>query len=339
MPTRPTPYGWSVCCLAGLLLLAAATAGHAEERARTLVYDPAGEQFVETPPPPPGTAAGMVYEMEQQLRDQRYGRVLRLAKRFKKAYGEGDAQYPAVLICRAKALIGQRSFSKAHDVLQEYLNQYAGFELTGEAWRLEFVIAETYLGGTKRKVWGLRWFSGEEIALRIMDDLAAGGPDQPLAPLALKTKADYLFRRGEYELAELDYARLVRDHPHSRYHQVSLRRTAESALASFAGVPYDGSALIEAQERYRDYRQVYPGPAEQEGVDVVLQGIAEQQAAKEVATGQYYERTDHLASAVFYYQRVVQHWPNTVAATQARDRLALLEPAEAVEVPEGRDTP
>jgi len=238
--------------------------------------------------------------------------------------GVSDPLYPEVLIAKAEALIGRRSYHEAYVTLQEFLGEFAGMGLTSEALRLEIVIAETYLAGVKRKVWGLRWLSGEDTAFCILDEISADYPKSLLAEHAIKAKADYLFAKGEHALSELEYSRLLKDYPQSRHYQFCLRRSAEAALAGFEGVEYDEAALIEAEERYRDYRHFYPEAADREGVGLVLDGIREKRAEKDFSVGRYYERTDHLRSAIFQYQLVRERWPETLAATKATSRLELL---------------
>ena len=297
------------------------------ERARTLEYDEKQSEWLEVAPPPPGTPEGDLRLAKVALGEERFRKALKLSRQVVKRYGEDVEVYPEALIVQAEALIGLHEYHDAHLILDEFLNMFRGFEAVVDALRLEFVIAETYLSGTKRKLWGLRIFSGVDIAFRVLDEISAGYEDTELSALALKTKADYQYRKGEYALAELDYAQLVRYHPDSRYHQIALRRTAESALASFAGVDYDEAALIEAAERFRDYARQYPGAAAREQVDATLDGIAARRAQKELRIGAYYERTDHLASAVFYYESVATQWPDTAAAAEAQRRLQLLSPS------------
>jgi len=198
--------------------------------------------------------------------------------------------------------------------------------LTSEALRLQFVIAEAYLGGARREFLGLKILDAEDEGYRILDEISIEYENGDLALAAIKTKADHMFRKGDHALAELEYDRMVKEYPRSRYHQYALARSAESALASHAGVEYDESALIEAEERYREYRRLYPGAADRAGVGLILDGIREQRAEKEFITGQYYERTNHLSSAVYYYQSVVEDWPGTLAAARAADRLELIGP-------------
>jgi len=293
-------------------------------RMHSLTYDAKAKRWVESIPPPIGTAQGDLYVARQLVRTGAYRKALSKLDQWGRQYAETDRHYPEALLVRAEALIGQKKFDKAHAVLLTFLGEFGGMALTSEALRLEFIVAEAYLSGVKRKLLGFKLLSGEDTALRILDDISIDYPEQPLAVAAIKTKADYRFKKGDHALAELEYARLLKEYPRSRYHQYALSRTAESALASFGGVDYDAAALIEAEERYDEYRTRYPGAAQREGVGLVLDGIAEQRAEKEFQIGRYYDRTDHLNSAIFYYRSVIANWPDSVAARKAQSRLELI---------------
>lgn len=295
-----------------------------EPRARTLEYTPARQTWIEVPPPAPGTPESDLHQIRMLIKDEKNRAALRASKRFIKRHGDTGELYPAVLLTRAQALIGQRKFAKAHKALQEFLSEFGGGSLTAEALRLEFVIAETYFTGVKRKFLGFRILSGADIAFAILDDISVNYPQMPFAEYAIKTKADYMFAHGDHALAELEYARLLKDYPNTQYQQYALRRTAEAALASFAGVEYDDAALIEAEERYRDYLARYGAMAQREGVDLILVDIRERRAEKLFVIGEYYERTDHLSSAVFNYRLIAEQWPGSIAAGKAASKLDLL---------------
>jgi len=299
-------------------------------RLRTLTYDPQKKDWIEEAPPPEGTAEGDLFAIRTTIKEGHHRRALSAVGRFIKKYGDHDATYPEALLAKAEALIGLKDYDKAHKVLQTFLSEFGGMSLTSEALRLEFVIAETWLTGVKRTVWGVFRVSGVDMAYQILDEISGEYPDQRIAELAIKTKADHLFRTGEHALAELEYGRMVREYPRSRYHPFAVGRTAESALASFGGVDYDEAALIEAEERYNDYRHQYRAAAEAEGVGLILDGIRETRAEKDFQVGQYYERTDHLGSAVFYYRSAKNSYSETIAAAKATARLELLGAAEPV---------
>lgn len=323
--------------LVGVGLLCAAAAAQSE-RLRELRYDPQRGEWHEVAPPPPGTPEGDLYSVRELTRQQEYGAALRAAARFEDRYGKESEHKPNLLIARAEVFVARRNCDKAHKTLQTFLNEFGGHELTGEALRLEFLVAENYLAGVKRKVWGFIPVPAQSEGQRILDEISAGYPEYEIAPLALKAKADYLFRTGEFDVAEQEYARLVQNFPESRYVQYCLLSAARASLAAFSGVEYDEGALVQAEERFREYRAQYPADAESEGIDLVLETIRSRRAEKEYSIAQYYERTEHISSAVFYYESVAQNWPDTVAGIRAQDRLALLgaaplpEPGTADEV-------
>jgi len=316
---------WSAL-LGAIALASTAPATRAQPvRVRTLTFDPKEQKWVEEAHPLAGTAEGDLYKIRELNAKERHRKALTAMKAFVKKYGRDNALYAELLLERAEAWIGRKDLVKAHEALEEFLGEFSGVALTSEALRLEFVIAESFLAGAKRKVWGIFRFSGHDLAYKILDEISASHPDSRYAELAIKTKADHLFKEGDHDLAELEYARLLRNYPQSRYHQFALRRSADAALASFGGVEYDEAALVEADERFRDYEARYAAAAKRESVDAILDGIRESRAEKEFQIAAYYEKTEHLGTAIFYYRLVVKDWPGTIAATKAVDRLSLLE--------------
>lgn len=321
---------WPAALVAGCLLSLPGLSAAQQQRTRTLTYDVDRQAWAETAAPSVGTPDGDLHAIRVLIKDQEYREALKSIDRFVGNYGENQALKPDLLIARAESLIGRQAYHKAHEVLQEFLGTYGGSALTAEALRLEFVIGEAFLGGVKLKLMGLRLLSGEDTGLRILDEISTDYADSPLAELAIETKANHLFKTGDHASAKLAYAQLLREYPRSRYHEFALRRLAEAELASFGGVDYDDAAMIQADERYREYRSQYPRAADREGVALILNGIRETRAQKALAVGGYYERTDHISSAVFYYQAVLKDWPDTVAATKATTRLELLGALRAV---------
>ncbi|MFQ5491999.1 MAG: outer membrane protein assembly factor BamD, partial [Phycisphaerae bacterium] len=235
-----------------------------------------------------------------------------------------DAQAPEAMVLRAAIEIARSDYYKAHLHLQEFLDLYGTSRQAARALELEFIVAERFLNGTRRKVWGMRLLSATDKGLEMLDEIAADYPGSSLAEKAIKTKADHYFNRGDFTLAEFEYSRLGEEFPRSRYARLSLRKSAESALASFPGIDFDDAALIEAEERFKVYLAQYPGSAEQEGVGQILQQIYAQRAAKEFSVGQFYERTRRLDSAIFYYRSTLNNWPDTIGASRARQRLQAL---------------
>jgi len=302
-----------------------------EVRPRTVTRDPATGRWVEVAPPARDTPEGDLNHIRALLAERAYRKALREARGWCRRYGESHPELPAALLLESQSLIALRRFDEAHEKLTVFLNEYDGTRHVHEALRQEFIVAEAYLGGARRRFLWIRMLPGDDVALQILDNLSVDFPGDKHAELAIKTKADYFLRTGDNELAEMEYVRLLNDHPHSRYHAYALRRAADSAQASYNGPEYDEAPLIEAQNRFEEYALHYPDQAAGEGVGGILARIREDRAAKVLVTGRYYERSRHPRTAVYYYQLVVRDWHGTGAERDARVRLAALgvEPGSA----------
>jgi len=258
---------------------------------------------------------------------------LSILKKWFKAYGPESPRYPEALYLKATAYLGKGDYRGAHDTFQSLLNDFPGSPFAEQALWGNFRVAEQYLAGRRRRAWGgLLWIKDRDAGIGIMDDFVANYSDTPLAEPAQMSKADYYFTRGEFELAEDEYATFAREFPKSRWHPRALLRSAQAALASFPGIKFDDSGLIEARERFTQFQRLYPGAAEQHGVPVVLEQIEATRADKTFDIAKFYEKTGQPNAARFYYRVILKNWPETPAAAQARGKLAALgEPPPPIE--------
>lgn len=315
--------------LLAALLVPPGVAAAQTPRNRTLRYNVDKKEWVEKAPPTPGTPEAKLHAIRLMLTNKKYRKAYGRTKRLIRKLGENHQLYPDLLIARAEALIGRRRFVKAHRTLQDFLNRFGGTALTAKALRLEFIIAESYLKGEKRRWLGMRILSGKNDAIAILDQISNNYPDSQLTELAIKVTADHMFDTGEHSLAEGEYARLMREFPRGRYMEYAMGRSADSALASYGGVEYDEGQLIEAEERYSDYSRFSPVAAERKGVPAIFDSIRESRAEKDFSIAAYYDRTEHFSSAIYYYRLILQDWAGTIASVKAAQRLQLLGPAEA----------
>ncbi len=261
---------------------------------------------------------------------------------------------------RARALLASGQPKEAREILEPWIEQnpdseryWEGVLLLGEAWfergdywkaveRFQTVgenaagalfhranwrcvdVARAFLSGEKRILWKIFRLPAYDDGVDILDRVWEREPGSHIGEVALKTKADYYFRRGDMDLAQDEYANLVRQFPYGRYAQLAMLRTAVAAEASFPGVRFDDQPLIEATEHYRQLQEAYPAYAEREGVAQRLEGIRQERAEKDLTIAKWYERTRQPDAAVFYYRQILADWPDTLAAADARNRLRAL---------------
>ena len=324
-------FRWRFPVVIGFFLAgSAAGADRTPVQGESLEYDEARGVWVEQAPPAPGTPEGELALVRTDHAEGRYREAYRRIRKWIKTYGDTHPLYPEAAVLRARIEISRRDYYKAHKHLRELLNAFGGSRAADEAIEYEFVIADVFLKGTKRKLVGIRMMPAEDVGIRILDDLATNYPESSTAELALKAKADhFFFRKQDFARAEMEYARLREQFPHSRYVRLALRQSAEAALEGFPGIEFDDAPLIEAESRFREYLTQYPGVAEEEGVGLILDYVHEQRAAKELHIADYYRRTRKAEAAAFYYRSTIANWPQTIAARKATARLAEMGLAEA----------
>ncbi|MFH1417758.1 MAG: outer membrane protein assembly factor BamD [Planctomycetota bacterium] len=330
-----------------LLVLASATLCWADEDEQTyherLEFNPQTGEWVEIAPPVPGTEEGDLALARSLLARGECKKARKSFKAWFKMYPDSSL-WPQGLFYAAETEISAEEMKpkrghliKAYEWLEELLEGWPHSELAQRAIRKEMIIAELLLfKDRKQKVWGgVLWLSGKEEALqildRVIDDWARG---TPTAEQALRLKADYHFLNGEFDEAEIAYARIVRDFPRGRYHRLAMLRSGESALARFPGVEFDDADLLEAEVYLADFQHRYPQDAADRRVPQILDNVKERRAEKDYTVGRYYERTGAIEAAAFYYRTVVETWPATIWATESRNRLVALGaiPDESQEV-------
>ena len=158
-----------------------------------LEFDTDSGKWVDLAPPVAGTPEGDLQLARALHTGKQHNRALKAVKRWFKTYGEDHGLYPQAVLLECAVRIAKRDYYKAHVRLQEFLNEFAGTEYEEQALTQEFVIAEVFLAGTKRKFLGIRFLKADDVGLSILDDISANHPGTRLAELSTMTKANYYF--------------------------------------------------------------------------------------------------------------------------------------------------
>lgn len=317
-------------------------------RGRTeLLFDPTRGDWVEVAVQESGTDAGDLAIAKSLLAERKFAAARKAFAAWLKSYPDSDHRADALLHAGDTELYAANAGEsadvwQAHEWYEEILNSYSGGEAAEKALRRELLVAELLLfKGQKRRIFkGMLRVSATDEALQILDRLIdERAPGSPVAEQALLMQANYHYEKGEFEEAERAYARLSTEFKRSRHERLAMQRSADAALASFAGIEFDDAPLLEAEERYRQYSDRYPKAATEEGVASQLARIRDSRAQKEFSTGQYYERAKQPRAAAFYYRSVVKNWPDTPWASQATQRLGTIDPGQPAPVVDTPATP
>lgn len=306
----------------GLVLVTTALELQEQRYRQRQVLDPQSDQWVDEAPPViegPGDELG---QARADLAEGQPAKARRLLTRWLKSGGDEERYYEAVFLL-GDAYFELRDFWKAATQYTTVAENTSG-ELFQSANQRCVDVARAFLSGQKRIVWRILRLPAYDEGVELLDRVWERVPGSRLGELALKLKADFYFNRGDVDLAQDEYANLAQQYPSGRYVQFAMLRTAVAAEAAFPGIRFDDRPLIEAEERYRQLQATFPGYAEREGVDQRLEGIRQQRAEKDCDIARWYERTRQPAAAEFYYRRILQDWPGTLAAAEAQSRLRAL---------------
>ncbi len=136
-------------------------------------------------------------------------------------------------------------------------------------------------------------------------------PTSPWADDAQFYLGEAHFRNDEYLLAAFQYNRLRSNFPNSPFYRQALFRTAEAYEKSSPNLERDQTDTRTAIAQYEAFVRLYPGdslaPSAREHITVLRTKLAN----KEFSIAEQYWRMDEYHSALIYYDRVIELYPDT----------------------------
>jgi outer membrane assembly lipoprotein YfiO len=230
---------------------------------------------------------------------------------------------------RGVFLLGQANFGYGDRIqsfynFDEVMDLYPDSRLFNAALQRQWDIANTYLNGYKVRFLGMPMFHAYDEAIEMLYRIQQRSPGSPLAERALLRTGDYYYKTSQFDLAADVYAVFVRSYPRSpEVPRVRLRQ-AFSYYAQFRGLKFDATPIIDAREQLMNIIAEYPKLAEEENLKPVVARIDQTFARKILLTGQFYKRTHAPGAAAYTWRYLIQAYPNTPEADEAKRELAHL---------------
>lgn len=222
----------------------------------------------------------------------------------------------------------KNEFSKAVRNYNKMLTEFPKSKLTDAALEREFAVAKAYLAGRKKTLLGFIKIKGYAEGIKIMGKIAERvGIDTQMGLDASVAVAKNYEQRRKFNEAFLTWWEISLDWETGPVGRDVLLGMARNKHAVYNKNPeykrpfYDASCLASAKSYYGRFKLLYPQDAREIGVDEILTEIDEQLADKQLSIGRYYQRTGHIQSANLYYDMVVNDWPDSKAAQQAKELL------------------
>ncbi len=219
-------------------------------------------------------------------------------------------------------------YAKAMVKFEKLLKDYPRSEFADPAMEREFEIGKAYLAGRKKTVLGLfrirGYAEGVEIMERLSDRMGLDDPNS-IGLKAAVAVAEHYEAREKYIEAYLKWSEIASYWEMGPVGKQALYRMAEDNFLAYNQPPekrqplLDASKLTTARAYYERFALRYPEDAKERDVAAKIKRIDEQMAYKQYTIGRYYQRTDEIEAAGFYYDMVMENWPQTEAARMAKD--------------------
>jgi len=262
--------------------------------------------------------------IRQYVEQNRPRKAVKAARKFLAGYPDSPAR-EEVLHLAGQAEMNRGRYYKAYEWLEKQLADHPAGELSEGALRREFQIADAFLMGKKRI---FAWFiplSAEAEGLEILSRITEHVPGSVIAENALLRIAEHHYARKEYAEAVDAYDHHLELFGKSPRAAEAMLQAARATYASFKGIAFDETPLIEAQQRFEILAERFGRTARKANVAAILRQIIETRANKTYADGRFYERTGRAKAAAFYYRQVIDRYPKTQWAPKARQELKRLK--------------
>lgn len=292
---------------------------------------PAGEnelilkdgKWVRQAAPAAGTPAGEISMLRQLIQKKKNGDAVDLAEKFIERYPDSPLNEQAIIL-GAQAEMNRDRYWQAYEWYEKYLTRYPAGEFYERALNREYEIGEAFLKGKKRLVLKFLWLSAQPEGIEILNRVAEHSPGTAIAEQSLLRIGQYHMDCKEYPEAVAAYDHYVSLFPKVPKTSFAMLRAARAMYASYRGPEFDEVPIVDSETRFREFSRRYPISAGQEGVHEMLRVIHAARGQRYYITAQFYERTHHNDSAVFYYKRVISEYGDTDWAGKSRTDLRRL---------------
>jgi len=280
-----------------------------------------GGKWVRVKPAEPGTPAGDVAVIREHFESGRRRSAVKAAKKFLKAYPDSPSREEAMLLA-GQAQFDRGRYFQAYEWYEKQLTEFPRGEHYERALDRECKVAEKFLAGRPRIIWGFIRLPARDEGIEILSGVAEHAPGSTFADRSLMRIGDYHYDRRDYPEAVDAYDHYVRMFGRTPRTPYARLQAGQALFESYRGPEHDGTPLLEAQQRLRTYATAYPARATQANVTEMLEQITDQRAEKLYHTGRFYERVSRPKAAAFYYRLVRKDYPQTRWAEQAEEDLA-----------------
>jgi outer membrane protein assembly factor BamD (BamD/ComL family) len=247
-----------------------------------------------------------------------------LEKNYPKALNYDQKEKIAYL--QAETYFRLQWYEYADSAYKEYLVHFTKTTHFDQVLGRRYEIAFMFITGKlKQKLFGLRILSGRGKGVDIARSLLKQYPYAPVSEENQLKLADYLYRQGDYEEAQTEYEGFMDVYPKSKSRHIALFKTAEIYLMHYKGPEYQPTELEKAEKFLKQYMEQYPQEELAPEVRKKLALVDTLKAEREFVIAKFYLKTNQPASAKIYMEDIVNNYPETKWAAEAKKMLLTIK--------------
>jgi len=310
----------TLAILAGVTLALAAAPAAAQS-----VYelDESG-QWVERPAPPAGENESVMTEVRRLIAEGRAGTAYDIINDWIRRNEERTLpETPLAYRLRGDALTAMgREFQALYDyeLVARSFPQSEEFPIVVER---EYDIAQRYLGGLRKKFFGLRIENATDIGIELLIRVHERMPGSELGERASIAVADHYFEEREMNWAVEAYDAYLRSYPQGPNRDHALKRRVIANLAQYRGPQRDVTSLLDARRQIAQLQRELPREAERLELDNRMVSLIEEElAAQSLESARWRLKRGDEPAARFILERLIERRPGSQAAAEARAILA-----------------
>lgn len=256
-----------------------------------------------------------------------YGLALKAARRVVRQWPLSDYA-PEAQFLIGRCYEARRQDERAFKEYQKFLEKYPKAEKFEEALQRQHAIALRFLGGQWFKLWGyIPFFPSMSKTAEMFDKIVRNGPFSPVAPEAQLNLGGAYEKARDYDLAVKAYeAAADRYFDRPGVAAEALYRAGMAWLKQARTAEYDQSAAGKAIATFTDFLALYPADPRAAEVQQHIASLKREQARGHYEIARFYEKNQHWAGALIYYNEVLLLDPTSSYADEARRRIEQLKP-------------
>lgn len=228
----------------------------------------------------------------------------------------------------AKAFLEIKDYARAHDAVADYLVGSISPKHYEEVMSMKLEIANAFATGEIKNLIGLPgiplWIDAKGEAVKLYEEISSALPTHVLAEKAILAKSNLEFELKEYRQAISTSESFLRKYGQSSYAPLAFEKIGVSYVKLVESEFLDPDLLSLAEMNLKKFQEQFPNHTKIDDIQHNLIVMKEHFAKNMLTTGLYYKKMKKYGASRFYFEKIMQTYPETSSAQEAEQILLSL---------------